>query len=168
MTHPMADEFREAGEAAKRSMTLYTYGVKLLKAAAELDRQAEEIKQLELLVKGYEEWGDDVKRLTRMLDVAICGEEGAAKQASLCDLVGPVKEMAERIRALEAENEKMREALQAEPEKWSFDVLVLMSRAILAKYYPASVFDGSSGDGGPQLIVALRSALSRLEAPEVG
>lgn len=40
--------------------------------------------------KDYEEWGEDVKRLTRELDVALNGEENAAKQASLCDVVAQV------------------------------------------------------------------------------
>lgn len=34
---------------------------------------------------------DDVKRLTRELDVLLNGEEGAAKQASLCDIVAQVR-----------------------------------------------------------------------------
>jgi hypothetical protein len=38
---------------------------------------------------------DDKRRLTRELDVAMHGEEGAAKQASLCDLIRP----AGRLRA---------------------------------------------------------------------
>lgn len=35
----------------------------------------------------------DYNRLVRELDVAINGEDGAAKQASLCDIVGQVKAM---------------------------------------------------------------------------
>jgi len=34
----------------------------------------------------------DHRRLTRELDVALNGEAGAAKQASLCDVVGQVKD----------------------------------------------------------------------------
>jgi len=37
---------------------------------------------------------DDVQRLTRELDVALNGEAGAARQASLCDLVAQVKRRA--------------------------------------------------------------------------
>ncbi len=43
----------------------------------------------------YEEVLKDKRRLTRELDVALNGERGAAKQASLCDLIGD----AQRIRA---------------------------------------------------------------------
>lgn len=38
----------------------------------------------------YEEVLADHRRLVRELDVALNGEEGAAKQASLCDIVGQV------------------------------------------------------------------------------
>jgi hypothetical protein len=35
---------------------------------------------------------------------------------------------------------------------------------LLDHYYPASVFDGSSGDAGPEYDVALRKALERIKA----
>lgn len=43
------------------------------------------------LLEAYEEANEDKKRLVRELDVALHGEKGAAKQASLCDIVGIVK-----------------------------------------------------------------------------
>lgn len=36
---------------------------------------------------------DDYRRLTRELDAAISGEAGAAKQASLCDLISPARDL---------------------------------------------------------------------------
>lgn len=42
-------------------------------------------------VKDHEEVEADHKRLVRELDVALNGEAGAAKQASLCDIVAQVK-----------------------------------------------------------------------------
>ncbi len=48
---------------------------------------------------------EDKRRLTRELDVAMNGEEGAAAQASLCDLVHPAEKLRE-------ENERLRAALQ--------------------------------------------------------
>lgn len=48
--------------------------------------------------KEWQEWADDVKRLTREIDVELNGEN-AARQASLCDLVGEVS----RVRAEERE-----------------------------------------------------------------
>lgn len=36
---------------------------------------------------------EDKRRLTREIDVAMHGEEGAAEQASLCDLIGPARRM---------------------------------------------------------------------------
>lgn len=40
---------------------------------------------------------DDVSRLARDLDVALHGEDGAASQAALCDVVGLVKEAARKL-----------------------------------------------------------------------
>jgi len=40
---------------------------------------------------------DDVSRLVRDLDVALHGVDEAAPQASLCDVVGLVKEAAQRL-----------------------------------------------------------------------
>jgi len=48
---------------------------------------------------GYKEWGDDVKRLTRELDVALFGPD-AVEQASLCDLVGPARKLSEELARL--------------------------------------------------------------------
>jgi hypothetical protein len=42
--------------------------------------------------------------------------------------------------------------------------IVEIGRIILDEVYPVTVFDGSSGDAGPQYIVALRAALERLDA----
>ena len=43
-------------------------------------------------IDDYEEVLADHKRLVRELDVALNGEDAAAKQASLCDIVGQVKD----------------------------------------------------------------------------
>lgn len=43
---------------------------------------------------------EDKRRLTRELDVAMHGEEGAAEQASLCDLLGPVRKLRGEIEQL--------------------------------------------------------------------
>ena len=48
---------------------------------------ANEIERLRDLVAAHEEVHEDHKRLVRELDVALNGEEGAAPQASLCDIV---------------------------------------------------------------------------------
>jgi len=42
-----------------------------------------------------------------------------------------------------------------------WDVLVLIGRTILDRSYP--FFDGSSGDAGPEYLVALRKALDRID-----
>jgi len=51
--------------------------------------------------------------------------------------------------------------LLAAGEAWESGILV--GRAILDFYYPANIFDGSSGDSGPEYVVALRRALERIE-----
>ena len=43
----------------------------------------------------YKSAYEDTKRLARLIDIAMHGEEGAAEQASLCDLVGPARQMRE-------------------------------------------------------------------------
>ncbi len=50
---------------------------------------------------GHEEVLTDHRRLVRELDVAMHGQEGAALQASLCDLIGPARRLRE-------ENERLR------------------------------------------------------------
>lgn len=45
----------------------------------------------DLTIEDYEEVLASHRRLVRELDVLLNGEEGAAKQASLCDIVGQVK-----------------------------------------------------------------------------
>jgi hypothetical protein len=58
----------------------------------------------------------------------------------------------------EAEIERLLAALRDEPEKWSWDVLVMVGRRLLDEVYPADIFTGVSGDTGPQYVVALRNA----------
>lgn len=52
-------------------------------------------------------------------------------------------------------------AMLAKQEPW--DAIVHIGRSLLDRYYPATVFDGSSGDPGPEYIVALRNALVRID-----
>lgn len=66
--------------------------------------------------------------------------------------------------AAKAEIERLNEALHEErPELLSFDTILLLGRRILAIHYPESVFDGSSGDSGPEFVVALRAAIKRID-----
>jgi len=55
------------------------------------DTRDGEIAELRVQIKDYEEVLTDKCRLTRELDVAMNGEDGVAKQASLCDLIEPAK-----------------------------------------------------------------------------
>ena len=48
----------------------------------------------------HEEAAADVRRLTRELDVAMHGEVGAAKQASLCDLIPAAQALRAQVDAM--------------------------------------------------------------------
>ncbi len=50
----------------------------------------------QLTISDYQEFVKDQKRLVRELDVLLNGEEGAAEQASLCDIVSQVQDMKEQ------------------------------------------------------------------------
>lgn len=64
---------------------------------------AAEIERLTTLVADYEDVVADKRRLAREIDVAMHGEEGAAKQPSLCDLVAPAAQMRATIEKLTRE-----------------------------------------------------------------
>lgn len=71
---------------------------------AELTRLTEKVAQLEAELQGYKEAHASKCQLTRELDVILNGD-GAAKQASLCDIVGqaangglPMQKECERLR----------------------------------------------------------------------
>ena len=53
-------------------------------------------------------------------------------------------------------------ALLAKDRAW--DAVVLVGRALLDRYYPSDIFDGSSGDPAPEYVAALRKALARIDA----
>lgn len=71
---------------ALQQFDYHSLGYDQLVAACEA-RDAE-IKRLNELVADHEEVHRDHHRLVRELDVLLNGEAGAAKQASLCDIVG--------------------------------------------------------------------------------
>lgn len=50
--------------------------------------------------------------------------------------------------------------LLAQDQAW--DAVVLIGRELLDRYYPANIFTGTSGDSGPEYVVALRNALARV------
>jgi len=50
-------------------------------------------EELQAELADYKEVNEDKKRLAREIDIIISGESGAAKQASLCDLVAPIQKI---------------------------------------------------------------------------
>lgn len=53
-----------------------------------------------LLISDYEEAFQSHREVVRLIDVIINGEAGAAKQASLCDLVGQIEQLVAQRNAL--------------------------------------------------------------------
>lgn len=78
--------------------------IDLRRLLALVTEQAEEIKALNEVL-------DDKRRLTRELDVAMNGEEDAAKQASLIDLIAQAK-------SLRSEASRVIEVVKAKRERW--------------------------------------------------
>ena len=58
---------------------------------------ADRIDRLNGLLADYEEVNEDKKRLVREIDVILNGEDGAAKQASLCDIVAQLRTFKKEI-----------------------------------------------------------------------
>lgn len=63
-----------------------------MNAKALADRDGSILRRAADEIKSLRAWHADTQRLVRELDVALNGEDGAAKQASLCDIVAQVKD----------------------------------------------------------------------------
>lgn len=79
-----------------------------------------ENERLKVELEGYKEAQADKNRLVRELDVLINGEEGAAKQASLCDIVSQVRAALQKA--------------EGEQGRW-IDILRENQQAQIAGYY---------------------------------
>jgi hypothetical protein len=75
-----------------------TYTAEQCYTAGHEAARAESAKEIEAI-------GADTRRLTRLLDVALHGESGAAEQASLCDLIEPARRLREEIERLKRTTE---------------------------------------------------------------
>jgi hypothetical protein len=51
-------------------------------------------------------------------------------------------------------------AMLAKDKAW--DAVMTVGQTLLDHYYPADVINGSSGDSGPEYVVALRNAIARI------
>ena len=61
--------------------------------------QAKRVDQLARELADYKEAHEDKQRLCREIDEIISGKDGMAKQASLCDLVEPIRELKLEVEA---------------------------------------------------------------------
>ena len=93
----------------------------------------DELAWVKALVKDYEECAEDKRRLCREIDEILCGKEGMAKQASLCDLVGPIADLkAHTIALREALEELLRMCSPVEGESGhSWNVAIQQAHAAL-------------------------------------
>jgi len=76
-------------------------------------RSAHQNAALRQRIEDLNEVLEDKRRLTRELDVAMHGEEGAAKQASLCDLVLRAEDLRAELESLRKERDALREKLNS-------------------------------------------------------
>jgi DNA repair exonuclease SbcCD ATPase subunit len=112
----MTDKAPDLSPEAVERMAQYLEGSECCGAAygaITLRALVARVEALTSEVEGYKQWGDDVKRLTRQLDVEMHGEEMAAQQASLCDLIGSGKALRDRVEALTKERDEANTARDA-------------------------------------------------------
>jgi hypothetical protein len=86
--------------------------VEPLYAASALTSLSQENERLKASITDYEEVLADKRRLAREIDVALCGEEDAAPQASLCDLVKVAEMKRSEIESLSLRVKELEEALK--------------------------------------------------------
>jgi len=72
---------------------------------------AKEMQDLETTVNDYKETFKDHQRLVREIDVIINGEDGAAPQASLCDIVGQIRQLTFDVKDLARGLKKAKELI---------------------------------------------------------
>ena len=66
-----------------------------------------EILSLRQLVKDHEEAAASVRKNIRLIDIGLHGKDGAAKQASACDLVGAAESLRQKLKDRDAEIERL-------------------------------------------------------------
>lgn len=130
----------------------------------------------ELTIADYEEVLADKRRLTRELDIALHGEEGAAKQASLCDLIEPAKRLRETVTAQAAERDDYRESWkECMDQRAAAETALASARAEVERLRSgiadiedaASSFCDESGDEvAGQIRIRARSLLEPSEEPK--
>lgn len=84
-------------EPAARNVNVASYVREWERRAEQAETEAVRLREQ---MRDLTEVLEDKRRLTRELDVAISGPDGAAKQASLCDLIAPAKALREQVQGL--------------------------------------------------------------------
>lgn len=133
------------------------------------EERAEAATQLDALsarVKDCEEVLADKRRLAREIDIALHGEEGASKQASLCDLVEPAIRLRAIVKELEAVNRLLDDTgdlLQARVKELEAENKRLLKYMVPISKDGNHVFIDGTGDVEIDHEGALRSRATRAE-----
>jgi hypothetical protein len=127
--HPSEVEELVARLRAQKKATQFNAGGELetyrtepspldLEAASALTSLSQENERLKASITDYEEVLADKRRLAREIDVALCGEEDAAPQASWCDLVKVAEMKRAEITSLSLRVKELEEALSKIEGGW--------------------------------------------------
>jgi hypothetical protein len=133
-------ELQDAGLISdKEYADLVAMGKDSRERLEDYDSMRSRIRELEGRIADYESAGADVRRLTRQLDVEMHGE-GAAPQASLCDLMGSGKKLRDRAELAER---VVADLLDHWPGEWVYeDALPEMTKEQFDRAYQFSKVDG--------------------------
>jgi hypothetical protein len=95
MCKEIAEAILEERSASLSSIPKNDTGGERQRRALESDniRLQQENERLKVELSDYQERDKDIKRLCREIDVIMFGEDGAAKQASLCDILKSVQDL---------------------------------------------------------------------------
>jgi hypothetical protein len=107
--------------AAHGAPTKKAYAEALDEAATALTSLSQENERQKALIGDYEDSMADKRRLAREIDVALCGEEDAAPQASWCDLVKVAEMKRAEITSLSLRVKELEEALKQYEAGWEAD-----------------------------------------------
>lgn len=137
----------------RMSACLYGRERQLLQALAENKAKDQEIERLKADAK---EMYDENNRMARLIDQAMHGED-AAQQSSLCDLVGPARDLRLRAETAEAALRAERERSKEGWEEWWSD-----NRALVCADMTSSAIRKQIGDGCMEAWSARDAEVQRL------
>ena len=87
-------------------------------------------------------------------------------EAAITALIGSIEKLEVENATLRARVEELEEGEEPKSnvDRWPWEKMLRIAKRIEREVYPPDVFNGSSGDPGPELLVALRKAIARCES----